>query len=112
MVSNCRGNPAWLLILRAATQGRLYNIRFGSGLARVRGCFGISLGLDAGAGLKPPVPASSAFSSHYHIFFDQLNMISFIPLGVDGFPLDSPKGIGIYYIKFLKVPTFSHKEEV
>jgi hypothetical protein len=29
MVTNCRGNPAWLPILRAATQGRPYNILFG-----------------------------------------------------------------------------------
>ena len=33
MVTNCRGNPAWLPILRAATSGRPYNIPFGSGFA-------------------------------------------------------------------------------
>jgi hypothetical protein len=35
MVSNCRGNPAWLPILRAATSGRPYKFLFGSGLAGV-----------------------------------------------------------------------------
>ncbi len=39
-------------------------------------------------------------------------MIYFIPPQVVGFPLDSPKGIGIYYITLLKAPTFSHKEKV
>jgi hypothetical protein len=33
MVSNCRGNPAWLPILRAATSGRPYKFLFGSGYA-------------------------------------------------------------------------------
>jgi hypothetical protein len=33
MVTNCRGNPAWLPILRAATWGRPYNILFVSGYA-------------------------------------------------------------------------------
>jgi len=33
MVINCRGNPPWLPILRAATGGRPYNILFGSGLS-------------------------------------------------------------------------------
>jgi len=32
MVTNCRGNPLWLPILRAATGGRPYNFLFGSGL--------------------------------------------------------------------------------
>ncbi len=33
MVRNCRGNPAWLPILRAATSGGRYIILFGSGYA-------------------------------------------------------------------------------
>jgi hypothetical protein len=33
MVINCRGNPPWLPILRAATGGRPYNILLGSGLS-------------------------------------------------------------------------------
>jgi hypothetical protein len=33
MVTNGRGNPAWLPILRAATSGRPDNILFGAGLA-------------------------------------------------------------------------------
>jgi hypothetical protein len=33
MATNCRGNPPWLPILRAATGGRPYNILFGSGLS-------------------------------------------------------------------------------
>jgi A/G-specific adenine glycosylase len=33
MARNCRGNPPWLPILRAATGGRPYNILFGSGLS-------------------------------------------------------------------------------
>jgi hypothetical protein len=46
-------------------------------------------------------------------FPNQPNMIYFIPpWGVYGFPLDSPEGIGIYYITFLKAPIFSHKEKV
>jgi hypothetical protein len=32
-VTNCRGNPPWLPILRAATGGRPYNIFSSSGLA-------------------------------------------------------------------------------
>jgi hypothetical protein len=36
MVTNCRGNPPWLPILRAATGGRPYHILFGSGLAGLR----------------------------------------------------------------------------
>ena len=32
MVANCRGNPPWLPILRAATGGGPYHILFGSGL--------------------------------------------------------------------------------
>jgi hypothetical protein len=35
VVTNCRGNPPWLPILRAATGGRPYNILFGSGSARL-----------------------------------------------------------------------------
>jgi len=41
MITNCRGNPAWLPILQAAIPPRRdpYNILFGSGLAglRIRG---------------------------------------------------------------------------
>ena len=33
MVTNCRGNPPWLPILRAATGGRPYKFLFGSGYA-------------------------------------------------------------------------------
>jgi hypothetical protein len=33
IVSICRGNPAWLPILRAATSGHPYKFLFGSGLS-------------------------------------------------------------------------------
>jgi len=36
MMTNCRGNPLWLPILRAAAGGRPYNILFVSGLARLK----------------------------------------------------------------------------
>ena len=36
MVTNCRGNPPWLPILRAATGGRPCHFLFGSGLAGLR----------------------------------------------------------------------------
>jgi len=37
-------------------------------------------------------------------------MIYFILFGIRGFPLDSPEGIGIYYLAFPKTPTLSFKE--
>jgi hypothetical protein len=37
-------------------------------------------------------------------------MIYFILFGIPGFLLDSPEGIGIYYIALPKTPTLSFKE--